>query len=126
MSDWKKARQLKGQCLRKPCHDFAEGRRFCRKHKDEENKGQKLKRLDRLAEGRCSQCYLPRGGDGTSSMCRPCADKDRDRRADLREQRVAAGLCPGCGGEKGPLATCRSCRIAWSKAHEERRKFKYA
>ncbi len=84
-----------------------------------------------IEAGRCRRCGKPRGGDGTSSYCRPCADfhaerfrrmraerteEERQEAADARRKkrhaRIAAGLCKRCGrprGEDGNPSTCRPC-----------------
>lgn len=47
-------------------------------------------KVNAVAEGRCDSCNKPRGSNGTSLKCRPCADKNN--RANLRTRRRRFGL----------------------------------
>ncbi len=91
--------------------------------------GEKARR-ERQRDVACRICGMPRGSDGTSQLCRRCADqiaaKMRARRAEHgrvpedpsarleRHRRAAAarrdrGLCIRCGG-RSVLETCAPCR----------------
>lgn len=69
------------------------------------------KRRRQLA-GRCASCDAKRGANGTTWLCRPCADRkietERRKRASVRK----SGLCLACGrkrGEDGTGLRCRPC-----------------
>lgn len=62
-------------------------------------------------EGKCTQCWRDRGEDGTTILCRSCADKCADRSRKRRERRKALGLCAQCGQRRalgGNL--CKICQ----------------
>lgn len=69
----------------------------------------------RIDAGLCKDCGSPRGEDGTSVFCRPCASKGAKRAtarlAKVRKERLEAGLCFGCGMERDEETVyCSKCK----------------
>ena len=69
----------------------------------------------RIDAGLCKDCGTPRGNDGTSVFCRPCAKKHAERATErknrLRKEWDAANLCYGCGAKRdNETILCASCR----------------
>lgn len=78
----------------------------------------------RIAEGLCKDCGTERGADGTSQLCRPCADKHRARAAASKARKrvrwAASGetICNSCGAilADTTFKTCESCRT-YARSH---------
>jgi hypothetical protein len=70
-----------------------------------------------IARGLCRQCFKPRGGDGSPTMCRPCLAKAGGCNKSRRERRRASGQCVACGHDRGGVdkvtsgteTMCRPC-----------------
>ncbi len=69
----------------------------------------------RIDAGLCKDCGSPRGSDGTTVFCRPCANehakRSTERKNRLRKEWDAAGLCYGCGAKRdNETILCTTCR----------------
>jgi hypothetical protein len=77
-------------------------------------------RKRRKEQGLCIMCGNTRNADGTTTFCRPCANKQKVKAAKHRSrvmpQRKADDLCMTCGREKGENGTTRVCRSCANKA----------
>lgn len=77
----------------------------------------------RIDAGLCKDCGNPRGEDGTTVRCRPCASevakKATQRSSRVRKERHAAGLCY-CGRERdNETIYCSKCRQRQSQNYEK-------
>ena len=83
-------------------------------------KGQNRLRTERKAAGLCVWCGKPRGTDGTTIACRPCAARQSGNSSRTRPARLAAmvaeGRCRGCGKPRGDTGTKTLCRPCAHKA----------
>jgi hypothetical protein len=68
-------------------------------------------RLTRIQSGLCVDCGMPRGGDGTKTLCSLCSQKLRD----LASKRKLLGLCVSCGEsrEDPTKSRCVTCLEAY-------------
>ena len=64
-----------------------DGRRLCQDCYDRRRLDTKDLRARRVMDGKCSECGLQRGADGTSIRCRPCADASSRRSRKYRSSR---------------------------------------
>lgn len=77
-----------------------------------DNRKENAWRQDRVDRGLCSDCGKPRREDGTSRLCRECADVCNKRVAAIKTKRKTEGLCVTCGkpkGQNGTMTLCRDC-----------------
>ncbi len=70
----------------------------------------------RIDAGLCKECGQPRGNDGTSIRCRPCASdaakRATARSARVRKERLANQTCFYCGKLRdGKTIFCATCRV---------------
>lgn len=87
----------------------------------------------RIDTGLCKDCGNPRGKDGTSIRCRPCASNATKRATQrskrLRKERLADDLCFYCGGKKDTntihCAQCRNKHNTYSKNFSASRREQY-
>ena len=66
----------------------------------------------RVALGLCGYCGEERGNDGTTTLCRPCANIEGDRSKKCKVNRIKEGKCGACGkprGVDGTRVRCREC-----------------
>lgn len=80
----------------------------------------------RINAGLCKDCGNPRGENGTSIHCRPCASHAAKRAtarvARIRKERLRAGLCFGCGAERdAETVYCSKCK----EKHKEKYPARY-
>lgn len=75
---------------------------------------------ERLKRGLCRQCGNLRGKDGTSQLCRTCADEQSEGARIRRQSFIEAGLCAKCGQPRGKDGTTNYCRLH-ANEHNARR-----
>ncbi len=64
-----------------------------------------------IVEGRCTDCGKPRGDDGTTRLCRKCADKRAKAKREHRQALLSEGICLDCGQRPAVTkAHCDPCR----------------
>ncbi len=64
-----------------------------------------------IAAGRCATCAELRGKEGTSRLCRGCADRASESQKRRRVRLKSAGLCVHCGKRSASTkTTCDVCR----------------
>ena len=76
-----------------------------------------------VEKGLCGSCGKPRGEDGTTYLCRKCADKKNAYSKETREWLLSYGYCPTCGKEKlmGDERKCVLCRAREAELQQQAR-----